>query len=704
MKYILLLFNFYVLLSINCLFGQLLESHQTYIQPKPYNENYEYALSIMKEYPSTAVKILKKHLQIFYEKKDDKKIINCLYNIAGCYTEMDQNDSASIYTFKGRDLSESINYAEGVAKGQLRLANSYMGLGDYKKAVEYYLSIEKYFKGRKDSSKLTSIHLNLCGCYGELGQYEKGLKHCESAENYIPKKIQTYSRSKDKAYQKIRAYLNKANIFSKRGDSLLVIDALQKAYKLAKKEDATSFLTEICENLGRKYFEYSQYKLAEIYLLEGLEFSKLKDNSAYMADIYRILSYVYESENEYKKSLQCIKKYNVLIDNANLVSQIENINKLELKYKMEKNRLELDIKDTNIQSKNKLLLIIILSSLLGLCILYIIVQKTKKALVSEIEIKIKLLNQINKIENLLKKKSIEMTSLELTLIEKANQIEIVNAHLSEKNKEIKLVNKLLNEKHREVTSVSLLLEEKNTEVNKISIILNAEIKNKEYILDQKKETDILLNKKIEELNNTEILLREKNDAMEKASKLLKSKNEEIESAAKLLNEKNYELIEVSQLLADKVHEINIIERSLDKKNDELVGYAVLLAQKNEIIHNSIEKINKLNSETPSNVSTNLKGIVSNLKYSNNETAWREFEQKFIEKHHDFYEKLASNFPLLTPNEIRMCALLKLNMSTKEIASITLQTIRAVEVARHRIRKKMNLPKEGKLINFLKINT
>ncbi len=658
----------------------------------------------MKEYPGTAVKILKKHLHLFYGQKNNKKIITCLYNIAGCYTEMDQNDSASIYIFKGRDLSETIDYANGIAAGNLRLANSYMGVGDYKKAIEYYLFSEKYYKEIKDSSKLTSIYLNLCGCYGELNEYEKGLKFCELGDSYIPQKIQLYNGVKDKVRQKTRVYLNKANIYSKRNDTLLVIDALKKSYVLAKKENVAGLLSEICENLGRKFFDYGQKKLAEKYLREALEFARQKDNSAYVSDIYKILSNIYESENEYKKSLECLRKYNALIDNTNLVSQLKNINKLELKYKLEKNQFELDIKDANIQSKNKLLLIIILSALLGLCLLYIIVLKTKKALVSEIETKIKLLKQISKIQTLLQRKSIEMGNLELILNEKTKQIELANSLLTTKTKEIETVNKLLIDKHDEVTAVSSLLNEKNSKVNEISIILNEEIKNKEFLLIQKKETDLLLNRKIEELNKTEIRLSEKNNAMEEATKSLNSKNIEIDVAAKLLEQKNAELDTVSQLLITKVNEIAVIERTLEKKNDELVGYAVLLAQKNEIIHNSIEKINQLNSITPSNLSTNLKGIVSDLKYSNNETAWREFEQKFIEKHHDFYEKLASNFPLLTPNEIRMCALLKLNMSTKEIASITFQTIRAVEVARHRIRKKMNLPKEGNLINFLKINT
>jgi tetratricopeptide (TPR) repeat protein len=70
--------------------------------------------------------------------------------------------------------------------------------------------------------------------------------------------------------------------------------------------------------------------------------------------------------------------------------------------------------------------------------------------------------------------------------------------------------------------------------------------------------------------------------------------------------------------------------------------------------------------------------------------WQEFEYRFLQMHTGFYERLAAAHPDLTLNERRLCTFLKLDMTTKEIAVITGQTLRAIEIARIRLRKKLNL--------------
>jgi hypothetical protein len=70
--------------------------------------------------------------------------------------------------------------------------------------------------------------------------------------------------------------------------------------------------------------------------------------------------------------------------------------------------------------------------------------------------------------------------------------------------------------------------------------------------------------------------------------------------------------------------------------------------------------------------------------------WEEFEIRFSKTHAGFFEKLMLAYPDLTLNERRLCAFLRLDMTTKEISSITGQSIRAIEIARIRLRKKLNL--------------
>ena len=77
----------------------------------------------------------------------------------------------------------------------------------------------------------------------------------------------------------------------------------------------------------------------------------------------------------------------------------------------------------------------------------------------------------------------------------------------------------------------------------------------------------------------------------------------------------------------------------------------------------------------------------------------DFELYFKKLYTGFHETLQKKYPDLTSNEIRLCALLKLEMNTKEISSITFQSIRAIETARLRLRKKLGIPRDINLNNF-----
>ncbi len=80
--------------------------------------------------------------------------------------------------------------------------------------------------------------------------------------------------------------------------------------------------------------------------------------------------------------------------------------------------------------------------------------------------------------------------------------------------------------------------------------------------------------------------------------------------------------------------------------------------------------------------------------------WKEFELRFQEVHSDFYTKLNDSFPNLTNNEKKLCAFLRLNMTTKEISAITYQSITSITVARSRLRKKIGIDKDENLVSFL----
>ncbi len=144
-----------------------------------------------------------------------------------------------------------------------------------------------------------------------------------------------------------------------------------------------------------------------------------------------------------------------------------------------------------------------------------------------------------------------------------------------------------------------------------------------------------------------------------------------------------------------------LQNELEIRNKELTTHVMSMIQKNELIGQVVEVLsdNKLNL-TEKNENT-INTVIKNLNKVQEENAWEEFELRYQQVHNEFYEKLQSVAPNLTTNERRLCAFLRLNMTTKEIASITSQSLRSIEVARTRLRKKLQLTNsETGLTEFL----
>lgn len=83
-----------------------------------------------------------------------------------------------------------------------------------------------------------------------------------------------------------------------------------------------------------------------------------------------------------------------------------------------------------------------------------------------------------------------------------------------------------------------------------------------------------------------------------------------------------------------------------------------------------------------------------------EDEWAVFQSNFDRIHERFFRKLKEQYPELTPGDLRLCALLRLNMPTKDMARMQNLTIRGVEAARYRLRKKLNLPEGQSLVDFM----
>jgi tetratricopeptide (TPR) repeat protein len=130
--------------------------------------------------------------------------------------------------------------------------------------------------------------------------------------------------------------------------------------------------------------------------------------------------------------------------------------------------------------------------------------------------------------------------------------------------------------------------------------------------------------------------------------------------------------------------------NMEKLNRELASQALNIVRINERNTKLIKTLkNKLPNFIPENQQI-ISGIIDDFEKDKNEFGWKEFEMRFSTVHSDFYRKLSEINPNLTLNEKRLCAFLLLDMTTKEISSITGQTIRAIEQGRIRLRKQLGL--------------
>ena len=88
------------------------------------------------------------------------------------------------------------------------------------------------------------------------------------------------------------------------------------------------------------------------------------------------------------------------------------------------------------------------------------------------------------------------------------------------------------------------------------------------------------------------------------------------------------------------------------------------------------------------------------KEIDNENQWKIFETQFENVHEEFLKRLKTTYPDLTPRELKLCAYLRMNNSSKEISLLMNISTRGVEISRYRLRKKLNLSEKPTSLTLL----
>lgn len=143
-----------------------------------------------------------------------------------------------------------------------------------------------------------------------------------------------------------------------------------------------------------------------------------------------------------------------------------------------------------------------------------------------------------------------------------------------------------------------------------------------------------------------------------------------------------------------------LKKEIDFKNKELASYTINFVQKSELMEElkrNLQSIRLENSEEAKKISTINKLVESSYHV---DREWEDFKIQFENVHHNFFRALKERWPELTNSDLKLCALLKLNMNMKEAARVLGISPESVKTARYRLRKKFELSQDDNLVDFV----
>lgn len=184
--------------------------------------------------------------------------------------------------------------------------------------------------------------------------------------------------------------------------------------------------------------------------------------------------------------------------------------------------------------------------------------------------------------------------------------------------------------------------------------------------------------------------RLEDEARKKHEKEMRDKEEQFKHQA-LIAEK-----EIIKLRNDKLRAEMVF------RDKELANQTNNLIQKNRLLQKIMQELHNIQSTTQDGVVKSKMAILKKRieKELDDKNQNKIFETYFDEVHKEFFERLKAKYPQLSPKDLRLCAYIRMNISTKEIATLLNISYRGAEISRYRLRKKLDLPREVNLAAFL----
>jgi len=145
-----------------------------------------------------------------------------------------------------------------------------------------------------------------------------------------------------------------------------------------------------------------------------------------------------------------------------------------------------------------------------------------------------------------------------------------------------------------------------------------------------------------------------------------------------------------------------LRADIRQKDKELANSTMQTLQKNKTLINLRDELKRLGGDTnDEGLKHKVKHLVKRInKEIDDEDQWKIFEKHFESVHEELLTRLKTTYPDLTPSELKLCAYLRMNISSKEISVLMNISTRGVEISRYRLRKKLNLTRDVNLTEFI----
>jgi ligand-binding sensor domain-containing protein/DNA-binding CsgD family transcriptional regulator len=179
--------------------------------------------------------------------------------------------------------------------------------------------------------------------------------------------------------------------------------------------------------------------------------------------------------------------------------------------------------------------------------------------------------------------------------------------------------------------------------------------------------------------------------MERQKRVYEERQEQLRVIHQLEIEKNEK--EIIRLQNEK------LANEVSYKSRELADTTMHLVERSDALEKVKETLQKLYKQDNANI--DLKRALHLMNdIERNNTDWDRFSASFDEINNDFLKKLKSKYPILTNNDLKLCAYLQLNLSSKEISQLLNISLRGVEISRYRLRKKLGISTDVSISDFL----